>query len=373
MIFPPYELANYQISHAARAEYFMGASAPQAISLQQLLSLADQQELEQWNNLTLGYSTSQGDPTLRESIAGSYPGLTAANIITFAGAQEAIFVAYHALLNAQDRVQVILPIFEPLARVAQAIGARVDRVRLRLTENHTWQLDMDQWRESIDDKTAMAVINFPHNPTGKRISHDELQLIVDHCDRNNCWLFSDEVFRGLEYRQADQLPPVASVYAKGISLGVMSKAYGLGGVRVGWIATQDERLIKRMLEIKHYLSICNGRTDEQLALIALQHAPQLMQSTHQLIRDNLQRLTTTIESISGIQWSQTDAGCVAYPRLLDGASSRLFAKKLLDQTAVMIIPGDCFMWGDAHFRIGFGRRDFPQALDRFATYMQSCC
>ena len=112
---------------------------------------------------------------------------------------------------------------------------------------------------------------------------DELETIVEHCANNDCRLFSDEVFRGLDYRPADRLLPVASLYKKGISLGLISKAYGLGGVRVGWLACQDLYPIKRMLEIKHYLSICNGRADEISAMIALQQAPMLLQKHSETI------------------------------------------------------------------------------------------
>jgi aspartate/methionine/tyrosine aminotransferase len=218
----------------------------------------------------------------------------------------------------------------------------------------------------------MAVINFPHNPTGKLIRHHELEQIIEHCAGNEFWLFSDEVFRGLEYRRSDQLTPVAALHEKGINLGVMSKAFGLGGVRIGWIAGRDQTLIKRMLEIKHCLSICSGRTDELLAMIALQHAPQLLDNTRKLIQRNLQRLRSACSNHSDIiHWHQPDAGCVAYPKLANGVDSRNFAKRLLDQTEVMIIPGHCFMWGEAHFRIGFGRRDFPLALKRFSNHIDS--
>ena len=136
--------------------------------------------------------------------------------------------------------------------------------------------DLDRWRDAVHESPRMAVINFPHNPTGKMISSGELQQMVEHCEHNDCWLFSDEVFRDLKYRLDDRLPPVVSLYRKGLSLGVMSKARGLPGVRVGWIACRDIDLIARMLEIKRYLSICNGRTDELLATIALQHATVLL-------------------------------------------------------------------------------------------------
>lgn len=371
-LFPSYKLASFQTTHRTRAKYFMGASAPESPSVQELLTLAGQTEHRQWHQLTLGYSSSQGDPSLRESIADLYPDLTSADIITFAGAQEAIFVAYHALLKANDRLRVILPIYEPLALVAQGIGVKVDSVTLDSSHEGEWRMDLQKWRRSVNQSTTMAVINFPHNPTGKLIRHDELEQIIEHCAGNDCWLFSDEVFRGLEYRRSDQLTPVASLYEKGISLGVISKALGLGGVRVGWIASRNQDLIKRMLEIKHYLSICNGRCDELLAMIALQNASTLLDNTGKLIQHNLRLLESTLSNHSDIiHWHKTDAGCVAYPKLVDGVDSRDFTEQLLNQTGVMIIPGHCFMWGEAHFRIGFGRRDFPSALKRFSNHLDA--
>lgn len=349
------------------ARYFMGASAPESRSLRELLSLADEEELRQWHDASLGYASSQGDPLLRETIATRYPGLTADNIVTFAGAQEAIFTAYQALLKPGDRVQVILPIFEPLSLVAQGIGARVNAVALQPTADGQWLLDIDRWRAAIDSRTALATINFPHNPSGKLISRKELQQIVEHCAGNRCWLFSDEVFRGLEYRADEQLPPVASLYEMGISLGVVSKPFGLGGVRVGWIAARDLSLVNRMVEIKHYLSICNGRTDELLAQLALRHADELLEGTRQLIAGNLRLLRAGMASIATIKWQQADAGCVAYPRLADGVAADDFAGQLLSHTGVMVIPGNCFMWGKSHFRIGFGRRDFPRAWRTFTA------
>ena len=369
MEFPEYKLANYQMNAGPRTKYPMGASAPESMSLQELLSLANADELRQWNNFTLGYSSSQGDETLRSKIAESYPGLDADNVIVFAGALEAIYVAFHALLKAGDRVQVITPVFEPLAIVPEAIGAQVNKIKMQAGTDG-WQLDVDQWINSLKPDTSLAVINFPHNPTGAMLSKLQLEAMLESCRENDCWLFSDEVFRGLEYQPADRLPPVASLYHKGISLGVMSKAFGLGGVRVGWLACQDKALLKRMLEIKHFLSICNGRADELLTTIALNHAGAIQQKNRQIIQQNLGLLNQNMAGISGkIQWHQPQAGCIAYPRLLEPASSVEFADQLLAETGVMVVPGNCFLQGQAHFRLGFGRKDFPEAFEQFLAYL----
>jgi len=369
MHFPEYKLASYQMMAAPKTQYAMGASAPEAMMLQELLSLADEEEARQWHDFTLGYSTSQGDPMLREQLALTYPGLSADNFIVFAGALEAIYVAYHALLNAGDKVQVITPVFEPLAIVAGAIGAKVSPVNMQLA-GENWQLDIDQWIEGLRPETQLATINFPHNPTGAMISRLQLQLMVDACRENQCWLFSDEVFRGLEYDETARLPPAASLYEKALSLGVMSKAYGLGGVRVGWIACQDKALIKRMLEIKHFLSICNGRADELLTRIALNHSDVLLERNRQLLRQNLKLLNENGHAIEEwFKWFEPLAGCVAYPEVKGEQSITGFAERLLTDTGIMVVPGNCFLQGDSYIRLGFGRKDFPQAFEKFVDYL----
>jgi len=347
----------------------MGASAPQHRSLQQLLAIADEDEINSWQDFSLGYTPSQGSEDLRDAIASQYPGLAADNIVVFAGALEAIYVAHHALLQPADRVQVVTPIYEPLTILAEAIGAEVKRLKMQLTARQ-WQLDVDEWVNTLRSDTRLAVINFPHNPTGAMLSKLQLQVMINACRENDCWLFSDEVLRGLEYCDTDRLPPVACEYEKGISLGVMSKAFGLGGVRIGWIACQDKTLLKRMLEIKHFLSICNGRADEVLTMIALRHTEQLREETRKLLSTNLDFIQTKMNALAAhIQWHQPQAGCIAYPQLLSDGDSSEFAEKLLDDAGILVTPGACFLQAEDCFRLGFGRSDFAATFERFLTYL----
>ena len=369
MKFPEYKLVQFQAENAHRSKYFMGASGPEAVSLPELLSLASDEDRQRWQEFSLGFASSQGDEQLRELIAADYKGLSAENIITFAGAQEAIFATYHALLNAGDKTQVITPVFEPLSLVAELIGAQVNKVQMQCADSG-WQLDMDAWTDSFHPDTKLAVINFPHNPTGAMISQLQLQVMVDQCRDYGSWLFFDEVFRGLEYRDADRLSPAASIYEKGISLGVMSKAYGLGGVRIGWVACQDTLLIQRLHEIKQYLSICNSRADEVLALIALKNRDTLLNQNMEVIRNNLQFIEAANEQLSArFEWYRPMAGCVTYPRVKDTATSNGFVEEMLDKTAILLVPGECFQQGDSHFRLGFGGKRFAEQFQRF---VQAC-
>lgn len=365
-----YRLADFQRRAAPYIKYAMGASAPEPVSSSNLLRLADDDLRKQWQDFSLGYTDSMGDAALRQLISEQYPGLSGDNIIVFSGAQEAIYALNHVLLCALDKVQVITPLFEPLKLVPEMIGAQVSTVPMQIVDDR-WQLDVDQWISRLPHDAKLATVNFPHNPTGAMISRLQQEMMVEHCRSQGTWLFSDEVFRGLEHDLVSQLPAVAGLYEKGVSLGVMSKAYGLGGVRIGWLATQDRQLISRLLEFKQFLSICPGRADELLAMIALQNRQLMLDNNLQLIQQNLQKLQQVFGELKEhIRWLQPQAGCSAYPAFVCATDSREKAWDLLEQSGVMVVPGYCFLQGKAHFRVGFGRIDFDRALGVFASSLR---
>lgn len=323
--------------------------------------------MKAWHDLNLNYASSSGDIDLREQIADQYPGLSVDDIATFAGAQEAIFVVYHALLSPGDLIQAISPHFGPLHLVAEGLGAKIDIQPMDFSsvDSNTgvWSLNIDQWCNQQNASAVLSVINFPHNPTGAMVTQQELERMVASCEEKDCWLFSDEVFRGLEYSEQDRLSPVASLYDKGISLGVMSKAYGLGGVRVGWIACRNRALHKRILEIKEYLSICNGRTDELLARIALRNGAWILDKNRQLSQQNLKILEDNRSVLSHLRWSSPKAGFLMYPQVVGVDSSGTFVQEMLEKSETLVFPGHCFGTGANHFRIGYGRKEFNwQAL-----------
>ena len=373
-LFPDYQLGHFQQELGPYAQLNMGASAPEPISLAELLSMASQEERACWEKLSLDYASSLGADYLREQIAFLYPGLEAKHILTFAGAQEAIFSVYHALLSPGDRLHVIRPLFEPLEIVAVGIGAQVSHTVLEVDKENRWQLDLDAWLEGLSTDAAIATINFPHNPTGMMIGNADRQRIINACQETETWLFSDEVFRGLEHEPGDKLVPVASLYEKGISMGVVSKMFGFGGVRVGWVACQDESLMASLIEIKRFLSICNGQPDELLAAIALRNADPLQLKIVKKLRSNVELIEKHLPSQADrdvlINWIRPQAGCVAYPQIGAQQSGADFAAKLVKHCGVLVVPGNCFLSGEKHFRLGFGRNNFAQAFDGFMDFLE---
>jgi aspartate/methionine/tyrosine aminotransferase len=357
-LFPENRLAAYQQRHKPLAKHLLSTATPESLSLNELLDLASAEERQLWDRLMLGYSSSQGEASLREAISAQYPGLDASNIVCFAGAQEAIFACTQALLGSADHVSAITPMFEPLVLTAQGLGAWINFCPMDYIADTGWTLDLDKWLSHVNEDTRLAIVNFPHNPTGHLLTPDEQNAIIDKARQNDVWLFSDEVYRGLEHDPQQRLTPVASLYEQGISLGVVSKCFGLGGVRVGWIATQDKALIKRLTDIKEFLSICNGMTDEVLATIAMRNADKLHARCVGIVKDNISLITTHQDELA-FEWIPPMAGCLAFPRLKDFDDARDYSLALLQATGSLVLPGDCFLHGKEHIRLGLGVKNLP--------------
>ena len=248
-----------------RAKHHMTASDAESLTVSQLLELANLPR-DHLNNLWLGYTETYGAPDLREAIAGTYEHMTAENILCFAGAEEGVYVAMRVLLEKEDHAIVIVPNYQ----AAETIPLDICAVSgVPLDPNNHWRLDLDDIRAAIKPNTKLISINFPNNPTGAIMPADDYKALIQICREHGIYLFSDEVYRLIELDDSKRIDQAADVYEKAISLNVMSKAYGLPGLRIGWVACQDIELLERFERYKHYLSICNSAPSERLAVAAL--------------------------------------------------------------------------------------------------------
>src|SRR5215211_3274432 len=228
------------------ARHILCASDVETLSLGDLLAFADDDGRHRWESLSLGYTESLGLPALRSEIAQLYEGVTADDVITFAGAEEGIYLAMHALLAAGDHAVVVLPAYQSLHEVARSVGASVTLIPL---DSHDWSLNVDAVAAAMRPNTRVIVVNFPHSPTGAHLSEEQFAKLVSIAERHGACLFSDEVYRFLEH-DAPRLPAGADCSDRAVSLGVMSKAYGLAGLRIGWIATRNVVLRERLTMLK---------------------------------------------------------------------------------------------------------------------------
>ena len=269
----PFALEVFFSKWEFTAQHHLCASDMQSMTLSELLAMADTGDRAAWDALYLGYTETWGSPGLRDTIAGTYESMAASEILTFVGAEEGIFAAMHALLGPDDHAITVIPNYQSVESVPLSI---CDTTGIALNPERGWELDLGQLRDAIRPNTRMICINFPHNPTGKVIARGTLDEIISLCRARGIYLFSDEVYRRIERRPEMTLPHVADIYERGISLGVMSKAYGLPGIRVGWVACKDAEMLRRMEQMKHYTSICGSAPSEFLAQIALKARDRIL-------------------------------------------------------------------------------------------------
>lgn len=347
--------------------------------MSELLAMADEECSKLWANLRLGYTETRGLPLLRQEIAKKYSGVTADGVLCFSGAEEGIYCAFKTILSKTDHVVVVTPCYQSLKSIPETL---CEVSTIDLTPQAGWALDVNQVRSLVrPGVTKLIACNFPHNPTGTSISRETQQELVALAKEFDLWLFCDEVYRGVE-REVDSegrpnsLPPVATVYAKGISLGAVSKTYGLAGLRVGWICSTDLRIVSAIADNKHYLSICNSAPSELLALIALRASERIVGRTMEIVRSNEAHLAAFMERHPGwLSWTPPKGGCCGFARLHLPAEVDLaeVTERLVQEHGVLILPGENFPIteeenGEAirkHFRVGLGRAAFPQALDAF--------
>jgi aspartate/methionine/tyrosine aminotransferase len=308
----------------------------------------------------LGYTESRGSPALRQEIARGYDGLGPEHVLVHAGAEEAIFLFMHAVLAAGDQIVVHSPCYQSLAEVARSIGCEVTPWQAR--EDQGWDLDPEELAGLLKPNAKAIVLNSPHNPTGSHMAADTFREVLRLAEERGITLFSDEVYRGLEYEEADRLPPACTVSACAVSLGVMSKTFGLAGLRIGWVATRDAGVLERMAALKDYTTICSSAPSEVLAGIALRHAEAIAERNRSIITANLRLLDSFFErQADRLSWHRPKAGPIAFPRLKHG-EVEAFCDGLLRARGVLLLPGTVYGDRENRFRIGFGRRDMPESL-----------
>lgn len=368
MRLPPFALERYFAQHEFTAPMLLCASDVEPLALPELVALADDGLRAHWERLSLGYTESGGHPLLREAIASLYDSLGADDVLVFAGAEEGIFAFANVGLGPGDHVVVVWPAYQSLHEVARAVGADVTLVRLE--RDAGWALDIEAVRDAVRPTTRAIIVNFPHNPTGAHIDRSTLDALIDLAEQSGAWLFSDEVYRYLEQPAALRLPGAAELSGAAVSLGVMSKTFALPGLRIGWIATRDRRLLHRLASFKDYTTICNAAPSEVLALIALRNLEHVVDRSRQIVDANLSLLDDFFERYAGtFEWVRPRGASIAFPRLLTDTPIERFAQQLIVEQGVVLLPGSVYGHPGNHFRLGFGRRNMPEALERLELFV----
>lgn len=364
----PFKLERYFARYEFKAPYLLCCSDCEAMSISELLEIAPEGR-EGLQGVWLGYTESPGDPALRHEIAGLYDGIDPDQILVHSGAEEAIFNTMNALLTPGDHVIVQYPCYQSLVEVARAIGCEV--TYWKLEDNQGWKMDFDFLEDRLQENTRMVIVNTPHNPTGHLFSFDEQKRLNHLSQKHGFVVFSDEVYRLLEYDSNNRLPSICEINDRGLALGVMSKAFGLAGLRIGWLVIRDEKMYTRIAAYKDYTTICNSAPSEYLATIALRNRDKILERNLSIIRRNLDLLTAFFERTSSLfSWHKPLAGPIAFPRLNRG-DVETFCRDVVSEAGVLLLPGTLYDNEYNHFRIGYGRASMEASLTKLEEYLQS--
>ncbi len=372
MQLPDFGLETHFSKWEFRAQHHMTASDAESMSMSELLSMASVEQREAFEGLWLGYTETWGAPDGRDSIAATYLHQRANDVLCFAGASEGIFAANNVILDSESHAIVITPNYQSHetlpAAICEASGVPLD-------PNDGWSLDIDRVAAAIRPNTRLVTINFPHNPTGAILSADRYRALIDLCRRHGIYILHDEIFNGLGPSGTKHLPQIADVYERGLSLNVMSKAYGLPGLRVGWIASQDHDLLSRMERMKHYLSICNSAPSERLAIIALENRDQIIARNCAIIDENLPKWDEFFANHNDLfDWERPDGSCMGFPRYRGADGVEAFTRSLVEQSGVLLLPSTIYRSHvgpniSDRFRLGYGRRGLDEGLAAMSEHL----
>ncbi|MBL8061415.1 MAG: aminotransferase class I/II-fold pyridoxal phosphate-dependent enzyme [Anaerolineales bacterium] len=364
----PFKLERFFAKYEFNTEYLLCSSDCESMSIVELLAL-EEDATERFHNQWLGYTESLGSPSLRKEIAGMYSTTQPEDVLVFSGANEAICLFMMAALNKNDHVIVHTPHYQSLSEVANAIGCETCAWQAR--EENGWSLNLDDLKSLIQLNTKAIIVNLPHNPTGYLMPRADFDALNRFAQENNLLLFSDEVYRESEYDPADRLPAAVDYGSHAVSLGVTSKTYGLAGLRIGWLATKNRDLYNKIASLKDYTTICNSAPSEFLAELAIRNRTKLAERNLKIIKHNLTIIDDLFSRYSSLfSWHRPKAGSMGFPKLLEG-DVESFCDDLVKKAGVLLLPGSMYDDTRNHFRLGLGRKNLPQAVERLEHYISN--
>jgi len=362
----PFEIERYYARYEFTTRYMLSSSDCQSRTIGELLALEPGSE-EGLRGLWCGYTESRGAPSLREAIAGLYGRIGPEDVQVLDAAEEAIFVLYHAVLGRGDHAIVETPCYQSAFEVARSTGADVTAWCRRYEDG--WAHDLDALERLIRPNTRLLYVNTPHNPTGTLMDRATYQRVVDIAAAHRLVLFSDEVYRELEHDPAERLPAGCDLYERAVSLGSISKTYGLPGLRLGWIATRDAALREAVLGLRFYTTICSSAPSELLTALALRNRAPLVERNLAIVHQNLPLLDAFFARRADLfEWVRPRASPIGFPLVRRDVDVAALCADLAASADVLLLPGT--VYGEPrHVRFGFGRADMAEALTRLEAHL----
>jgi hypothetical protein len=347
-----------------RVRYNLSESSVHPMSARELV--LDPEFLERLMDTPLIYNQSNGTDELRATIAAYYPGATLDHVEVTNGGSEANFVSIFSMLEPGDEVVIILPIYQQIWGLIRSFGMAVKEVHLH--EELNWAPDLAELEAAVSPRTRMIVVCNPNNPTGAILTEAEMNAIVRLAARSGAWILSDEIYQGSE-RSGRTTATFWGTYDRVIITNGLSKAFGLPGLRIGWIVAPKD-LIAKMWSYHDYTTIAPGTLSDCLAQIALSPdgRARCWERTRNICRKNFPMFQAWMESHGALfRMIEPKAGAIAYVRYDLEVNSVVIVERLLHEKSVLVVPGDHFGM-DHYLRVGYGPQ--PEYLQQGLELMR---
>lgn len=368
--FYPFEMERWMSRFEQEVDYNLSESGVHPMPLRELLE-GRPDELDRLLGTELNYPHVNGIPELRQNIARLYDGAKPENVLVTVGAIEANYIATRTLLSEGDEIALMLPNYMQIWGVARNHGLKL--MTFHLKEEDGWAPDLEELEAAVTPHTRMIAVCNPNNPTGRILTESEMDAIVDIAERAGAWILADEVYRGATRESDEENPSFFGRYDKVLAIGSMSKAYGLPGLRLGWIAGPPD-VVDEIWARHEYTTISATMLSNKLAALALspEVRPRILQRTRDYIRSGYPVLKQWMDAHPGLfTLTPPDAAAIAFVRYNLDINSTELTDRLRSEKSVLIVPGDHF--GMDHFlRISFGLpHDYlVPALDRMHELIQ---
>ena len=349
-----FRMERMQCTYENEVDYNLSESGVLPLKIEELLN---PEQLAELASYSMKYAPANGSPELRENIAQWYPGASPEHVTVVNGGAEANYMILWSLLEKSERAAVMLPNYLQTWGLARAYAGRADAIWLKERRENgklRWALNLDSLERAVTKKTRLIVITNPNNPTGGVLSEAEMDAVVRAARRAHAWLLADEIYRGAEL-QDGLTPSFWGRYDKLLITSGLSKAFGMPGLRIGWIVGPP-KMIARLHSYHDYLTLTPNYISERLARIALEpgRREQLMERTRSILRRQLPRLEAWIHKHDDIfTYIPPVAGAIAYVRYKLPISSTALMNRVMKEQSVLVMPGEFFAMGK-YLRLGYG-------------------
>ncbi|MFZ0806177.1 MAG: aminotransferase class I/II-fold pyridoxal phosphate-dependent enzyme [Candidatus Sulfotelmatobacter sp.] len=365
----PFLLDMWLDRYEHHIEFNLASSEGPRWTLNEILSLASEEERERFLNHKLAYSRPAGAEGLRAAIA-EMQGVSVDAVQVVTGASEALLILFWLAAEPDANVVLPRPGYPPFSALPESLGIEIRCYAVR--KENGFRIDLDEIKRLVDRNTKLVLINNPHNPTGGTISDAELDSLHEFTASREIQLVSDEVYHPIHHPDGGGVTRSASRLPQATVIHDFSKAFPLAGVRTGWMIEHDARRRQHYWNARTYFSISNNTAGEMLAEIAMRHRRIVLGKTQQIATQNLRQLIPFMaEHRETLGWIPPRGGVTAFPWLVSGENSRPFCEAAAER-GILLVPGDCWD-APAHFRLGFAATSnkFPAALQRLGEFVRS--